>query len=371
MLRRNGRVVGDGRHGTHKALITRNFLEHFFMTLTRRLICLSIMGFLSAPAFASEVLMQTPFGEVEIELFDEEAPETVANFLNYVNDGDYTDSFIHRTVPGFVVQGGGFVFSDGQAASVPTDPPVINEPGISNLRGTVAMAKLADDPNSATSQWFFNLSDNSSILDDQNGGFTVFGQVKGNGMAVIDQIAALQRWNLGSPFTELPMIDYTGVGDITEDHLVMIDIQEVNRFQINPGLNDAWYNRDTNGQGFLIVVFPERKTLFIAWFTYDTVRPDDGVTAILGEPGHRWLTAQGSYSGNSAVLDISLSSGGIFDSDSPVPGTTPYGTMTVEFSGCNAGVISYDIPSVGRQGVIDIERVVPDNVALCEALAGD
>lgn len=341
------------------------------MPFTRTLICLSITAFAAAQALASDVLMQTPFGEVEIELFDEEAPETVANFLNYVNDGDYVDSFLHRSVPGFVVQGGGFVFTGSQAVPVPTDPPVVNEPGISNLRGTVAMAKRADDPNSATSQWFFNLADNSEILDDQNGGFTVFGQVRGDGMAVIDQIAALQRWNLGSPFAELPLIDYSGSGDITEDHLVMIDVQEIDRFQINPGLNDAWYNRDTNGQGFLIVVFPERQTMFIAWFTYDTVRPGDGVSAILGEPGHRWLTAQGSYSGNRAELGISLSSGGIFDSDTPAPVTTPYGTMTVEFSGCNAGTISYDIPSVGRQGVIEIARVVTDNVALCEALAED
>ncbi len=114
---------------------------------------------------------------MEIDLFEEETPETVANFLNYVNDGDYANTFIHRSVAGFVIQGGGFTFIDGERQSVPTDPPVVNEPGISNLRGTIAMAKLSGDPNSATSQWFINLADNAENLDGQNGGFTVFGQV--------------------------------------------------------------------------------------------------------------------------------------------------------------------------------------------------
>ena len=334
----------------------------------KRIICLLIAALSSGPALATNVIMQTPFGAVEIELFDEEAPQTVANFLRYVNDGDYVNSFIHRSVPGFVVQGGGFTFVEGAAVPVPTDPPVINEPGISNLRGTVAMAKVSGDPNSATSQWFFNLADNSGNLDNTNGGFTVFGQVTGNGMDVIDQIAALQIWNGGGALGELPLIDYPGTGAVTEDHLVMIDIEEVNDFLINPGLNDAWFYPVTNGQGFLIIVFPQIEQIFLAWFTYDTVRPDDSVTAMLGEPGHRWLTAQGPYTGNKAVLDIVVSEGGIFDSGTPAPTTRLDGTIIVEFNDCKAGTITYDIPSVDRQGVIPIERIVPDNVALCEAL---
>jgi len=337
------------------------------MSLTR-FICLLTVALLSGPAFATNVIMQTPFGAVEIELFDEETPETVANFLKYVNDGDYVNSFIHRSDPGFVVQGGGFTFVDGAPVAIPTNPPVINEPGISNLRGTVAMAKVSGDPNSATSQWFFNLADNTN-LDSTNGGFTVFGQVTGNGMDVIDQIAALQVWNAGAPFGELPLIDYSGPpSPVTEDHLVMIDIEEVNDFLINPGLNDAWYYPVTDGQGFLIIVYPLREEIFIAWFTYDTARPDDSVTAILGEPGHRWLTAQGPYAGNKAVLNIFVTEGGIFDAGAPVPVTTQDGTLIIEFSDCTAGTITYDIPSVDRQGVIPIQRITPDNVALCEAL---
>ena len=338
------------------------------MSITRS-ICLTMAILFSGPAIATNVVMQTPFGEVEIELFDEDTPATVANFLNYVNDGDYANSFIHRSVPGFVEQGGGFSFIDGDVVAIPTDPPVINEPGISNLRGTIAMAKRGGDPNSATSQWFFNLADNSANLDNSNGGFTVFGQVTGNGMEVIDQIAALEIWNAGGALGELPLIDYSGSGAVTEDNLVMIDIEEINDFLINPGLNDAWFNPDTNGQGFLIVVYPQIEQIFLAWFTYDTVRPDDSVTAMLGEPGHRWLTAQGPYTGNKAVLDIVVSEGGIFDSGTPAPIPRLDGTIVLEFDDCTAGTITYDIPSVDRQSVIPIERVTPDNVALCETLA--
>jgi len=91
----------------------------------------------SFSAFATNVIMETPLGNIEIELFDEVTPGTVENFLNYVNDGDYEDSFVHRSVPGFVIQGGGFTFEAGQATAIPTDPPIENEFELSNVRGTI------------------------------------------------------------------------------------------------------------------------------------------------------------------------------------------------------------------------------------------
>jgi len=138
--------------------------------------------------------------------------------------------------------------------------------------------------------------------------------------------------------------------------------------EINPGLNDAWFNPQTDGQGFLITAFPEIGQLFMAWFTYDTERPPGDVTAMLGDPGHRWLTAQGLYEANAASLDIHVTSGGVFDSPVPGPMTGPVGEMTLEFSACNAGTITYDIPPIGRQNVIPIERVTLDNVPLCYLL---
>jgi glucose/arabinose dehydrogenase len=140
-------------------------------------------------------------------------------------------------------------------------------------------------------------------------------------------------------------------------------------FRINAGLNDAWYNPQTNGQGFFIMVFPDIGQIFLSWFTYDLERPDASVTAQLGDPGARWITAQGAYADNRAVLDVFVTKGGIFDASPPEPTSVKDGEMIVEFSGCNEGTITYDIPSVNRQGVIPIERISLDNVPLCETLA--
>jgi glucose/arabinose dehydrogenase len=140
-------------------------------------------------------------------------------------------------------------------------------------------------------------------------------------------------------------------------------------FEINAGLNDAWFSPVTAGQGFFIVVLPDTKIVFLAWFTYDVGRPPEGATAILGEPGHRWLTAQGPYSGDTATLDLYVSSGGVFDSALPAVGPPEkVGTMTITWSDCEAGLVEYEITSLGLSGEIPIERIVPDNVALCEAL---
>ena len=137
--------------------------------------------------------------------------------------------------------------------------------------------------------------------------------------------------------------------------------------EMNAGLNDAWYYPVTNGQGFLITVFPEIGYVSLSWFTYDTVRPDAGVTANLGEPGHRWLNALGAYSGNQAVMDISITSGGLFDTQTEVTEVID-GTIILTFSDCRTGTVEYDIPSINQQGTVPIQRVVGDNIPLCEAL---
>jgi len=147
--------------------------------------------------------------------------------------------------------------------------------------------------------------------------------------------------------------------------------QAVLGFQINAGLNDAWYNPVTSGQGLLITVFPVRKEVFLAWFTYDTERPPADVTAILGEPGHRWLTAQGPYNGDTADLTLYLTAGGEFDAAEPPGVTDPagYGSMQIRFADCTQGLVTYEIPSLGIAGEFPIERIAPDNVPLCESLA--
>jgi len=139
-------------------------------------------------------------------------------------------------------------------------------------------------------------------------------------------------------------------------------------FFINAGISDAWYYPATSGQGFFIIVWEDIETMFLAWFTYDVDRPADGTMAILGEPGHRWLTAQGPFAGDTAMLQINVSSGGVFDSQQPPVATVTDGTMEIQFSSCTEGMVTYQIDSLGVSGIVPIERIVPDNVPLCEAL---
>lgn len=173
---------------------------------------------LPAAVHATTVSMATPLGAIDVTLYDNTAPGTVANFLNYVNSGKYNNSFIHRSVPGFIIQGGGYVWNDasGNMSSIAVNAPIANEfsASRSNRRGTIAMAKFSGEPNSATSQWFINLADNGSSLDGQNGGFTVFGEVSASSMATVDAIAHLPIGNAGGTFSELPLVSMPANGMI-------------------------------------------------------------------------------------------------------------------------------------------------------------
>lgn len=184
------------------------------------------------------VRLATSFGgtsaNLDLELFDAATPVTVANFLNYVNSGRYDGTFFHRSVPGFVVQGGGYYFPSGSA--VQKDAAITNEFASSprdalnrvNTRGTVAMAKLGGNPNSATSEFFFNVADNSSNLDQQNGGFTTFARVLGAGMTVVDQINALPRnGGFASPFDEVPLANFTPGEQLQQSNVVFVSSARV------------------------------------------------------------------------------------------------------------------------------------------------
>ena len=176
-------------------------------------VVLLLLCTIAFPVAANMVVrMQTDLGGVDIELFDIEPNSdgslgTVDNYLNYVNDGDYDGTFVHRSIPGFVVQLGGYIFnpengsllfnegdqSEEGSSHIPEDPPIKNQPdpiNRPNVRGTIAMAKTSD-PDSATSEWFINLVDNPSLDNPLNaGGFTVFGRVLDDGMDIIDAIAS-------------------------------------------------------------------------------------------------------------------------------------------------------------------------------------
>lgn len=140
-------------------------------------------------------------------------------------------------------------------------------------------------------------------------------------------------------------------------------------FTMNAGLNDAWFNPLTSGQGFFITIFPELGFVSLAWFTYDTELPPMDAVANLGDPGHRWLTALGPIDGDKSEMAIKITSEGLFDT--PPDGNLPRmddGTIILKFNNCNEGTASYDIPSINAQGDVPIQRVAIDNAALCNAL---
>gem|GEM_PF-489709 len=213
--------------------------------------CLIVLVLVTGAARAAIVRMNvqfgsTPQGDVFIELFDTPttthtaAPVTVANFLSYIDDGmgkrRYDGTFIHRRQTSFVIQGGGFkydptlgAFGIASAPHIPVDPPIINEfdPSRSNIRGRIAMAKVGGNPDSATSEWFINLADNSANLDTQNGGFTAFGQVLGDGMTIVDLIAGLPiaPAGTGGSFSALPVANgYVAPAPVTAANLVTINM---------------------------------------------------------------------------------------------------------------------------------------------------
>ncbi|MFQ5644491.1 MAG: peptidylprolyl isomerase, partial [Thiogranum sp.] len=201
--------------------------------------------------------------QIFIELLDlpfpDGAPQTVENFLRYIESIDpdtnavvrrYDNTFIHRSISGFVIQGGGFAYTpnpqgedfardftevvidldaNGQEITVPNE----FDASRSNVRGTVAMAKVGGDPDSATSQWFINIGNNAGNLDNQNGGFTVFGRVIGMtadnaGTTVADEIAALATANktdVHSAFSNLPLFGFTQgdpIPDVSSTNLVRL-----------------------------------------------------------------------------------------------------------------------------------------------------
>lgn len=144
----------------------------------------------AAAAEAPKVKIETSLGDMVVELAPEKAPQTVANFLGYVDSGFYSNTVFHRIIPDFMVQGGGF---SSDYRRKPTGEPVQNEAdnGLSNRRGTIAMARTSD-PHSATAQFFINTVDNRNLdhtsKSTRGWGYTVFGRVV-EGLDVLDAIA--------------------------------------------------------------------------------------------------------------------------------------------------------------------------------------
>ena len=179
------------------------------------------------------VEFNTTAGKFDVELFNSVTPATVANFLYYLNNNSYTSSIVHRSAVNadgtpFVIQGGGFTLAGSSVNGITTAAPVVNEYSLPNMRGTLAMAKSGGDPNSATSQWFINEGDNSTTLNQaNNGGYTVFGQVLGTGMNIVDTIGQYGRYDatsiLGGAFGEIPLSSYNPAVGLVPSDLVLVN----------------------------------------------------------------------------------------------------------------------------------------------------
>ena len=173
-------------------------------------LCLSALALFSLPALADadhpHVRLHTSQGDIEVELDAKAAPETVDNFLSYVDEGFYAGTVFHRVMQDFMIQGGGMT---ADLEPKETHAPIaLEKSGLENARGTIAMARTAN-PDSATSQFFVNLVDNSALnyRDLYNPGYTVFGHVV-SGMDVVDEIAGVATGRQG-PHANVPKTPIT------------------------------------------------------------------------------------------------------------------------------------------------------------------
>ena len=187
---------------------------------------LDLTSYFSIPSVTGPIVQfNTILGSYNAELYTSAAPINAANFLSYVNAGSYTNSFIDRSVPGFVVQGGSYDIVSGSIAAIPTSAPVVLEYNLPNALGTLAAARTSV-LNSATSAWYINTVDNSTNLGPTNaGGYTVFGRILGTGMTVVNAIASLPVYNVNSgQFPNLPVYNYNSTsGSLTTSNLVMVN----------------------------------------------------------------------------------------------------------------------------------------------------
>jgi len=212
---------------------------------------------LYAPPARTQTLAQfhTPVGDALVELYDADKPATVRNFLRYVGSEAYRDMFLHRWEFGFVVQGGGFFTSNRFTANavldaLPVFDAVTNEYSVgrtfSNVYGTLAMARVGGKTNSATSQWYFNLGDNSA-LDQMDGGFTVFGRVV-LGTNLLEKFRVpntsngIYRLNLGGVYSTLPVHVNDVTQPVTTEDLLYVNISlpAPPRLSLAPAGSGAW-----------------------------------------------------------------------------------------------------------------------------------
>jgi peptidyl-prolyl cis-trans isomerase A (cyclophilin A) len=212
--------VSCGKHAIGLTSMLKSFLVTALLSLPFALAAQSTKTAPTVAAAAPQVILTTSQGDITLELYPDKAPKSVANFMQYVHDGFYAGTVLHRVIPGYLVQGGLYT---RELQPKRTRPAIASEAdnGLSNLRGTIAVARGAD-PSSGGAQFFINLVDNRRLdfVGNQSGltwGYAVFGKVL-KGMDVLDKIAALPTRALG-PFAgdvPDPLVVITHAGMVGE-----------------------------------------------------------------------------------------------------------------------------------------------------------
>jgi plastocyanin len=264
------------------------------------------------------------------------------------------------------------------AASAATDVSVesVDAVDVSQKAGEDLSIKSTLRNTSAEDSGMFNINFYASFDATISAGDTLLGSKEISNVAAgasqdIDENFNLPESLAAGDYFIGAIIDLDDTNASNNTNLDETPVFVYTRFIMNAGLNDAWFNRVTAGQGFFITIFADLGFVSLAWFTYDTELPPLDATSNLGDPGHRWLTAGGLFAEDQAVMNIELTSGGLFDTATDIQRTDPEGsdgTLILTFDNCLSGTIEYDITSIDAKGTVPIQRVALDNVALCEAL---
>ena len=381
-----------------------------------------------------EMQLATTVADVDMQLYDEDTPLTVSNFLGYVNRGDYDSSFFHRSISSFIVQGGGYTYepkidfdarqlavsgatrlavtgdpltgelglksigetylvdADGDdiedldsttglpltrvndsLQEVPVDSttlPVLNEPGISNLRGTLAMAKFAGDPNSATKEWYVNIADNSANLDAQNGGFAVFGHIIGSGMDYFDDVNILtshpSTYQINSAFSDLPIVNADGSA-YTSDGLIL----DENLAKINSASEILHIDMSNADFGGVAVGLEEQRSIVITnkWSNAITIGKFEDQDTLSAPYSVISDNCSGAVIQPAAtcdvVLGLNLPALGIFHDTADFSFVTPnISNVKIELSGFSAA----SGPAINVEQLVDFGDVVQDSNVLSQSL---
>lgn len=318
---------------------------------------------------------------LDLELFDDQVGSTVANFMSYVNTERYDGTFIYRAIPNFVIQTGGYTFrpndplTDGLRpidepgsglALVPEDSTlVINNPVLSNIRGTLALAKQSGDPDSGADEWFINLTDNSENLDNQNGGFTVFGSVIDDGMLFADEISVfpIQIFAgpvLGPSFSSLPVVNYDFLAIpsplVLQSNLVMLtSFTVIDRpiIRMSPAIVDFELDNSTDGLSKIITVTLENTGTEI--LDIEAIASLDAPYNIATDNcSSTALDPVSITPGSNCTIDIEFSAAsvGTFESTITIPYTSAVDT--------EAFTVSYDITGEGVPSTPVLDTSVDD-----------